>query len=94
MTGLTNGEVHYFTGVMLEPAAGVNPYFDGNFSPSFDYRFEGTPNQSVSDYYPAMQTKLTRLAEILPAYIPIGSTFSLYTGANVWGNLNLYTGTL
>jgi hypothetical protein len=74
-------EVHYVGGVMFEPLSYLSPYFDGNFSPSEDYRFEGTPNQSISDYYPKLSTKLSRLVAVMPDYVPIGSTFSLVVGA-------------
>ena len=85
-------EEHWFTGFMLEPSDFEGPYFDGTFSPPGDYIFEGTPNESVSDYYPQLLTKVSRLSEVLVDYVPIGATFSLVAGAEVWTNLGLYTG--
>ena len=85
-------EEHWFTGFMLEPSDFEGPYFDGTFSPPGDYIFEGTPNESVSDYYPQLLTKISRLSEVLVDYVPIGATFSLVAGAEVWTNLGLYTG--
>jgi hypothetical protein len=74
-------EVHYFGAPLLAPEAALLPYFDATFVPSTDYLFEGTPNQSVSDYYPALLVRLSRLAAVLPDFIPIGSTFSLLVGS-------------
>jgi hypothetical protein len=76
-----NSEVHYVGGNLMEPLDYLRPYFDANFAPYTDYTWEGTPNQSISDYYPNLVSILTRLESALPDYIPIGSTFSLITGA-------------
>lgn len=88
-------ENHYITGLMLEPSSFVNTYFDAN--PQFnlntlygnDFAFEGTPNRSVSDYYPSLLPKLRRLYEMLPDYTPIGSTYSLDIGTTAWANVGL-----
>lgn len=80
VAGVLN-EVHYIGAVLFEPSSIALPYFDGNFSPYTDYSFEGTPNQSASDYYPQQSVHLFRLIEAMPDYTPIGSTFSLVTGA-------------
>lgn len=65
-------------------------YFDGTFSPSPDYAFEGTPNESPSAWYPNVLTRLDRLIEVMPEYTPIGSTFSIFTHANAWANVGLH----
>lgn len=78
------GEIHYFAAPLFEPVSALLPYFDANFSPSIDYWFEGSPNQSVSDYYPAYPAKLSRLIDVLPDYVPIGATFSLNMGAQAF----------
>ena len=93
--GTGGTENHYATGVMLEPSSFVNSYFDAN--PQFnqntlygnDFAFEGTPNRSVSDYYPSLLPKLRRLYEMLPDYTPIGSTYSLDIGTTAWANVGL-----
>jgi hypothetical protein len=70
---------------------GVNvAYFDGTFSPSPDYAFEGTPNKSPTAWYPNVLTRLDRLIEVMPDYTPIGSTFSIYTHALAWTNAGLH----
>jgi hypothetical protein len=65
------------------------PYFDANpptgLSP-LDFIWEGTPNESISDYYPSLQLKLSRLTLAMADYVPIGSTFSLITGAQSFAN--------
>lgn len=83
-----SGEVHYVGAVMLEPISYLRPYFDANYSPSSDYIFEGTANQSISDYYPLLQLKINRLNEVLVDYTPIGSTYSLLYGAKAFANIN------
>jgi hypothetical protein len=80
---------HYLGAVLFEASAAVLPYFDANFNPATDYLFEGTPNQSPSDYYPKLEVRLARLVEALPDYIPIGSTFSLFIGASAFANAGL-----
>jgi hypothetical protein len=77
------GSQHYIGAPLLAPESSVLPYFDATFSPSIDYLFEGTPNNSISDYYPNLPAKLSRLANVLPEYIPIGSTFSLLVGEDI-----------
>lgn len=77
----------YFTAVLLEPSPSLLPYFDANSSDFTDYFWEGTPNESASDYYPNLEIKLSRLVEALPEYVPIGSTFSLLTGAQAIANV-------
>jgi hypothetical protein len=90
ISGAANNEVHWLTGALFEPTSYLNSYFDGNFSPNgtftplstttADYFFEGPPNESISDYYPNLPTKVNRLQEILPDFIPIGSTFTILYG--------------
>jgi len=77
------GDQHYIGAPLFAPESAVLPYFDATFSPSTDYLFEGTPNNSISDYYPNLPAKLSRLASVMPEYIPIGSTFSLLVGADI-----------
>ena len=96
ISGTSANEHHYVTGVMFEPeTTTLNPYFDGNFASSSDFTygadfiFEGTPNQSISNYYPAFNTKLVRLLEVMPDYVPIGATFSLITGTQAFANVGL-----
>lgn len=84
-----SGEQHYVSAAMLEPEGYLRPYFDANFSPATDYVFEGSPNLSVSDYYPNLISALTRLSTALPEFVPIGSTFSLVTGSAALANSNL-----
>jgi hypothetical protein len=83
------GEQHYVGGTLLEMSSFAGVYFDGNYDPITDYVWEGTPNQSVSDYYPNLVTKLSRLATVLPNYTPIGSTFSIFIGAQALGSAGL-----
>lgn len=80
-------EVHYLAAPLFEPLSYLLPYFDANFSPGTDYKFEGVPNESVSDYYPNLPAKLSRLVAVLPDYVPIGSTFSLITGAQAFADI-------
>ena len=83
-------ERHYLGAPMIEPGTSfVRPYFDANFAPATDYLFEGTPNASISDYYPNLVQKLSRLSTALPDYVPIGSTFSLCTGATAFAQTGL-----
>jgi hypothetical protein len=96
ISGTSATEHHYVTGVMFEPeTTTLNPYFDGNFASSSDFTygadfiFESTPNQSISNYYPAFNTKLVRLLEVMPDYVPIGATFSLITGTQAFANVGL-----
>ena len=92
MAGGVEYDNRWVTGFMFEPSDFAGPYFDGTFSPASDYIFEGNPNESVSDYYPQLLTKISRLSEVLVEYVPIGSTFSLIAGSQTWINLGLYTG--
>ena len=87
--GLAAGQHCYWTALLLEEGAGVRPFFDGNSNPYTDYWFEGTPNESPSDYYPNISQRLSRLVTAMPDYIPIGATFSLFEGANAFANLGL-----
>jgi len=84
---LSPTEQHYFTAALFEPSSAIGVYFDANFSPAADYTFEGTPNESISDFYPNLAVKLSRLREVMVDYIPIGSTFSLVTGAQAFANI-------
>jgi len=84
---LSPTEQHYFTAALFEPSSAIGVYFDANFSPAADYTFEGTPNESISDFYPNLAVKLSRLREVMVDYIPIGSTFSLVTGAQAFSNI-------
>jgi hypothetical protein len=88
-SGLTSGSVHYMAAPLIEPASGLLPFFDGNYTPAPDYMFEGTPNQSYSDYYPNLGTRMSRLMTVIPNYIPIGSTFSIYVGQAAFSNTGL-----
>lgn len=81
IVGCNQGEVHYMAAPLFEPAAALQMYFDANFSPNTDYIWEGTANQSISDYYPKLEAKLGRLVQVMPNFTPMGSTFSLITGA-------------
>jgi hypothetical protein len=84
-----NTEIHYIGAILFEPSGFLQPYFDANFSPASDYIFEGAVNSSVSDYYPSLAASLSRLVAVLPDYIPIGSTFSLFVGAQALTNAGL-----
>lgn len=77
------GDQHYLGAPLFAPESAVLPYFDATFEPPTDYLFEGAPNSSTSDYYPNLPAKLSRLASVMPEYIPIGTTFSLLVGANI-----------
>lgn len=87
ISGITVGEQHIFGANLFEPAVSAGPYFDGNSAPAADYLWEGTPNTSISDYYPALQTKVSRLLAVMSEYIPIGSTFSINYGAAAFAAL-------
>jgi Phage tail protein (Tail_P2_I) len=87
--GVANGEVHYFGAPLMEPLPTLLPYFDANFTPSTNYLWEGTANDSISDFYLDLPTRLARLVTILPQFTPIGSTFSLVTGAQAFTNTGL-----
>lgn len=81
------GDPVFYMGAPLFGPGSLAQYFDGTFSPTSDYFFEGTPNESVSDYYPELEVKLSRLVNAMPQYTPIGSTFSLVTGAQAFSNI-------
>jgi hypothetical protein len=87
-SALTTGEKHYVTGYLIESSPALGPYFDANGEDTTDYFWEGTPNESASDYYPNLEIKLARLVEAMPEYIPIGSTFSLVTGPSAFSNVS------
>ena len=70
-------EITYLAAPLLAPEPVVLPYFDANFLPVTDYIWEGEVNQSASDYYPSLDTRISRLITALPEYTPIGSTFSI-----------------
>ena len=90
VSGSTNGAgTVYVAGPTFGPGLNTT-YFDGLFSPSPDYAFEGTPNLSPSSWYPNVLTRLDRLIEVMPNYTPIGSTFSIFTHANAWANAGLH----
>lgn len=84
----TNGNAHYIGAPLFAPEAALLPFFDASFQPTTDYLWEGTPNLSVSDYYPTLPAKLSRLATIMEDYTPIGSTYSLFVGALALANIN------
>ena len=65
-------------------------YFDGTFSPAPDFSFEGQPFISPSDWYPNSETRLSRLLTIMPEYIPIGATYSIFLGQQAYLNEGLH----
>jgi hypothetical protein len=81
-------EVHYLGAPLFEPVAYLGTYFDANFLPSTDFFWEGIANESISDYYPSLQSKLSRLISVMPEFTPIGSTFSLVTMQRAFTNVN------
>jgi hypothetical protein len=85
----SSGEQHYVGAVLLEMSSFAGIYFDANFEPATDYVFEGTPNQSPSDYYPNLIAKLSRLATVLEDYTPMGSTYSIFIGSQAMTNAGL-----
>ena len=85
----TVGEQHYVGALMLEMSSFAGIYFDANFEPATDYVFEGSPNQSPSDYYPNLIAKLSRLAAVMEEYTPMGSTYSILIGAEAMSNAGL-----
>lgn len=80
---------YYFGAPLFEPLPYLLPYFDGSFMPTSDYLWEGTPYDSISDYYPNYPAKLSRLVSVMPEYTPIGSTFSLLVGSAALANAGL-----
>jgi hypothetical protein len=89
ISSTTFGEQHYVGAVLLEMSSFAGIYFDANFEPATDYIFEGSPNQSPSDYYPNLIAKLSRLAAVLEEYTPMGSTYSIFIGAEAMANAGL-----
>jgi hypothetical protein len=87
-----SNENHYVGAIQLEMSSFAGIYFDANFEPASDYLFEGSPNQSPSDYYPNLIAKLSRLAAVLENYTPIGSTYSIFIGAEAMTNAGLQDG--
>lgn len=87
--GTVTGEIHYLGAPLFEPLSYLLPYFDGSFTPSSDFIWEGTPNASISDYYPNYVAKLSRLIDVMPDYLPIGATFSIFLGAQAFTNSGL-----
>jgi hypothetical protein len=89
----TPGDEWYMCAPMMEPVGHAAPYFDGNFNPSSDYFFEGTPNESISDYYPNFLQQVGRLITVMPDYIPMGSTFSIEASSVAIVNIEDFWGT-
>jgi hypothetical protein len=88
-TGSSGSPSWYMGAPLFEPSAFLSPFFDGNFSPAGDYTFEGTVNESISDFYPEFATRLSRFVTVMPNYLPIGSTFSVYSGQMALQNAGL-----
>lgn len=77
-TGTGAAPLFYMAAPLFNEGTNI-AYFDGTFSPSPDYSFEGSPNLSATSWYPNVTSRLSRLITIMPKYTPIGSTFSIYT---------------
>jgi phage tail-like protein len=86
----TIGSTTWYLAAPLFNAGLGTQYFDGTFSPSPDFAFEGTPNESPTDYYPNSLSRFSRLITIMPYFIPIGSTFSIFTHQQALTNIGLH----
>jgi phage tail-like protein len=86
----TIGSTTWYLAAPLFNAGLGTQYFDGTFSPSPDFSFEGTPNESPTDYYPNALSRFSRLITIMPYFIPIGSTFSIFTHQQALTNIGLH----
>ena len=80
-------EVVFLGAPLFAPESSILPYFDANFLPLTDYSWDGALNQSASNYYPALPTRLSRLITTMPDYVPIGSTFSLVIAPEAYKNV-------
>ena len=80
----------YMAAPYLGPGSSTQ-YFDGTFvTTNLDYTFEGGANTSISDYYPNLLSRMSRLITVMPDYIPIGSTFSIYMGQQAYTNAGMH----
>ncbi len=65
----TGGET-YVDAVQLEKTFKATEYFDGTMSFDVGAKWEGTPKNSYSLYYPAKELKMVRLADTLDNWVP------------------------
>jgi hypothetical protein len=73
-------DVLYLDDILLEESAVVGDYFDGSFSPSGDYVWSGTTNESESYYYPNYSARSQRVSTVLADYVPMDATYTVIYG--------------
>lgn len=93
--GATNSaaNVVQWDAILVERGAELRPYFDGSSSIRSDTLWQNTPHASPSHLYPQRQTKNARMAELLPQYVPHGSSFRLNYALAQGGYTASYTAT-
>lgn len=78
-----SSDVYSVDAVMFERSSYLNPYFDGDAGYYFteDLRWENGSNTSGrSLYYRNRTASVTRLKNLIPDYIPYGSSFAVFVG--------------
>jgi len=85
----SNGRIYYVDSVMLESTYTVNNYFDGGTGYNvlddlvWEQNAAGTTGTSVTGrslYYPNKNFVQSRLATVLPDYLPTGTNYALFIG--------------
>lgn len=81
--GAAVGETHYVDGVLFEQTEFLKSYFDASLFPPSDYLWASTEHASSSFHYPRRTLKDSRLADVLPQYVPAGTTIQTHYGEAV-----------
>lgn len=81
--GAAVSEVHYADAVLFEQTEFLKSYFDASLFPPSDHLWAGTEHASASFHYPRRTLKDSRLADVLPQYVPAGTTIQTHYGEAV-----------
>ena len=83
ITGTTTGNIIQLEAGQAEAAYKPTDYFDGDSPDSFGAVWQGTANASRSHIYPNKTVKVSRLADTLRDFLPIGRAYTIRTFAGI-----------
>lgn len=83
VTGTTTGNVIQLEAGQVETAYKPTDYFDGDSPASFGAVWQGDANASRSHIYPNKVVKVSRLADTLRDFLPIGRAYTVRTYAGI-----------
>jgi len=90
-SGTSNvGDVFYIDMVQAQNTIVPTDYFDGSMPSSVGVIWEGAAHSSNSLYYPGKETKILRLAQTLPNWMPMNAWWRISTPAGLeYHNLDM-----